>query len=795
MNYFKAINNLNIKINVLTTNHENTVRTSILKEERLESTLIVSGEMSATDKRVNIAGINLLFDDLEFSPNARILTRDQTMSANVKLFDLKHTPFALESEVYCVFELAADEYFLAGMSSWNTFTGKFKFKDQQLSVTLPGDGKIIEKGETLALEKIALIKGKSSQEVLEKYADIIAEEFNIQCKDVTWRGWGSWDYYAEQFGEKEILENFNFLKEQKINCNLIQIDDGYCMWGDWLAVNKDTFPDGIKGVSEKIQADNYTPGIWMAPFLGDKNSALFAKHPEWFLYDGSGNPLTDMVNDKVNYVLDYSIDEVCDWLYNVLHTMKGSWGIKYFKLDFLERGVWPCKSAVEGVTPLERFHRCFKSVKTALGDDVYILGCSATLGPSIGYIDGMRTGPDVSPNFDEIRKTANCSARNWFLDKKLFNCDADYLVLRSEEDEENDHCGKANKVGKLSLSEAQAWNHFISIYGNAGIISDKLPCLRSERFELFKHLCNQIPTEKCIPIDLWNGGGDYVPRCYLCVNSSGITLNLFNWDNDIANIAVRGIDKEDCFIDVDDNRKLDNTDDIICTTITAHGSKQLKYQGERSFAELKSSLYVKCERLDLLAQQITGLDYSYEGEIREINLGDNAKTPLCFNRLTGQGMLNGRCSDLIAENNLLGIPFKFRPDHQIIEISTSDNPCNTRIMINDNFKTLYILHACEYPVKGYLNNYNVKYSDHTEEIKINLEDHVGNSSAEYSLPWNGENARIAWHSPQNDACLYLMKWDNPYPEKMINEIEITWPQQRANLFIVAMAGVVNDKNQ
>jgi len=784
-----SLNDIDIKLSGTSLDPENLIETNITKHQVSGSILIVSGQITPTNESVHIAEIDMQFDGFDFPANTRIFTRDQTMNGNVKLFDLKNVIFTLESEVYCIFEISRDEYILVGQLSWDIFLGKFKIEDYKLSLEFFGDGKSILKGQKIDLEKVVIIKGKSSQEVLEKYANVIADKFNIKCKDVAWRGWGSWDYYADQFGEKEILDNLNYLNENNFNCNLIQIDDGYCVWGDWLDVKGDTFPNGIKGINDTIQKAGYSPGIWMSPFLAAKDSKLFKEHPDWFLYDDEGKPLVDMVSANINYVLDYSKYEVCNWLYRVLRTMKDDWGVKYFKLDFLERGIWPCRSADEGVTPLERFHRCFKSVKAALGDEVYILGCSATLGPSIGYVDGMRTGPDVSPDFNEIRKTANCSVRNWFLDKKVFNCDADYLVLRSHEDEDNDHCGKGNKVGKLSLIEAKTWAHFISIYGNAGIMSDKLPVLRNDRVEIFKQLCKQKPSQKCVPLDFWNGDGGDVPCCYLCMNDDGVTLNIFNWNDETVVISLGGFLDNDNLVNAHSENVIEIINNSISITVVQHSSKQLRYAGERSFEELKNVLHVKSERNELSVTQICGEKFSYNGKVVQFDLGENAKSPLPFNRFTARGMLNGRFSELLNKDSLLAIPFNFSPEYKAIEISTSNNPHNTTIEINDKLKTLYILHTCEYPVKGYLNNYNVKYKDRTEEINIYMAEHVGNSSAQYSLPWNGSSARIAWHNPQNDACLYLMEWNNPHPEETINEVEITWPEQRANLFIVGIAGV------
>ena len=43
---------------------------------------------------------------------------------------------------------------------------------------------------------------------------------------------------------------------------------------------------------------------------------------------------------------------------------------------------------------------------------------------------------------------------------------------------------------------------------------------------------------------------------------------------------------------------------------------------------------------------------------------------------------------------------------------------------------------------------------------------------------------VAWHNPQTDACLFLMEWRSPLPDQILEEIEVTWPEQSGNVYIV-----------
>lgn len=748
--------------------------------------LLVSAAISGAEENVHIDNATITIAGIDVKPDTRVIAGSGRMGKAYQRFDLASTPFAIESEAFLIFRINRSEYLLIGLLSWNIFAGSVKSWDDEISVSFPGDGKLLEPGRRVNLEDIAIIYSDNWQDALERYADILAKSHRVTIKNVNWRGWGSWDYYADKFGANEILENYNFIKQQNINANIIQIDDGYSVWGDWLDVKKDTFPDGMGAVTSQIAEAGFSPGLWLAPFLAHKDSKLFAEHPDWFLYDADGKPLTKTF---VYYALDYSLDAVCDWIHGVLRTIKDSWKIKYFKLDFLGVGVQPCRSAVDGVTPQERFHRCFKSIKSALGDDVYILGCSAVIGPCVGYVNGVRSGPDVSPQYSEIKNTANASAGHWHLDKRAFNRDVDYLVLRSTEDEDATHCGKGCKSGTLSLTEARTWADYVAISGNAIISSDKLSSLRPERFEIFKAICQQPVTEKSVPLDLWDGDANYVPSLFLSRDADAIRLTAFNWTDNPVEMTLTGFENGESLIDSRSNETLNAINKSVSIKLGARASTRFTYAGSRSYDELRYQLSVMDNESKITFESIIGADYEYEGEPVEIPLGARAQCPMSFNRLTALGMSDGACSELLSEKRILGIPFYFTADHRAIKLSSSDTPYELQIDIGRKARSLYILHSCAYPVKGALNSYIFKYRDKSEETEIIVGDHIGNSEAIYSQPWKGHNARVAWHNQRNDACLYLMEWRNPRPDETIEALEITWPRQRADIYIAGITGI------
>ncbi len=54
--------------------------------------------------------------------------------------------------------------------------------------------------------------------------------------------------------------------------------------GGRLAGNRCTeIPHGLKGMVEEIHATGFQAGLWLAPFVCEKDSALFRQHPDWLL--------------------------------------------------------------------------------------------------------------------------------------------------------------------------------------------------------------------------------------------------------------------------------------------------------------------------------------------------------------------------------------------------------------------------------------------------------------------------------------------------------------------------------
>jgi alpha-galactosidase len=240
----------------------------------------------------------------------------------------------------------------------------------------------------------------------------------------------------------------------------IQIDDGYQpAMGDWLETGA-AFGGNVQGVLKQIRERGFEPAIWVAPFVAEEKSHLFQRHPDWFMKDTAGKPLSA---DRVTfggwrrgpwYALDGTHMEAQKHLENVFRTMRREWGCTYFKLDAnfwgaMHGGVLHDRRA----TRIEAYRRGMQAILRGAGDS-FILGCNHPIWPSFGLIHGSRSSNDIKRSWDRFETTARQNLnRNWQNGRLWWN-DPDVVVLTGDlsEDEFRFHATAIYATGGMLLS-------------------------------------------------------------------------------------------------------------------------------------------------------------------------------------------------------------------------------------------------------------------------------------------------------------------------------------------------------
>lgn len=316
----------------------------------------------------------------------------------------------------------------------------------------------------------------SHDDVFNTYLDMLPA-----CRTVpSLLGYTSWYNYYQNIDEGIVLRDLEALSNEY---NLFQIDDGYQTHiGDWFSIDKNKFPNGLKIVRDKIKGKEMIPGIWLAPFVCERDSLLFKRKPHWIAKDENGEFIMAGSNWSGFYALNWTMPEVKEYIKEVFKKYYEEYGFEFFKLDFLYAA-----ALVVGhqKTRAENMHEAMMFIRECL-PKAYILGCGLPLASGFGIVDYCRIGPDVSLKFDDVwymkwMHRERISTKNTILntiyrrelDKRVFYNDPDVYLLRDE----NIH---------LSYEQKKALLFINFLFGSVLLTSDNIKGLSSEMKELYQ---------------------------------------------------------------------------------------------------------------------------------------------------------------------------------------------------------------------------------------------------------------------------------------------------------------------
>ena len=320
-------------------------------------------------------------------------------------------------------------------------------------------------------------------------------------------GWCSWYHYYEDIDHDSLAKNAHVLEKSKssIGFNLCLIDDGYMTkWGDWNSLKPGKFvkDGGMRVLSDAIRSKGMRPGVWLAPFACDKSSQLAKDHPDWIIRNDLGRYANSANCGKFFYGLDATNPAVRKHVYDTIRRAVDEWGFDVLKLDFLYA------SCLEGngkydptMSRAEAIHLGLRTIRAAAGNDTFIIGCGAPIGPSVGWADGMRvscdTGPTFVPEFplphwDNGTLPAlrgmlrNTMSRSPFGHRWWHN-DPDCILLGSQT--------------KLTDDEVVSAATVVAMTGGMFLLSDDMEKVKEERLNVAKRIF-PLTGVTAVPLDL-----------------------------------------------------------------------------------------------------------------------------------------------------------------------------------------------------------------------------------------------------------------------------------------------------
>ena len=263
-------------------------------------------------------------------------------------------------------------------------------------------------------------------------------------------GYSSWYRHFGDITEEMMLHDLEgcarVLGESDLGeCpGVFQIDDGWCAVGDWTRIREDRFPSGMAELAARIEEKGLLPGLWLAPYMLERDSRAYAEHPEWRLAYEDGTPVESKMNWSGAVGVDTLNPGFRDYVREFLGTVTREWGFKLLKLDFLFAA---CMVPHGGLNRGQLMADALDLIRESVGEDVLLDFCGVPMVSSFGRCEYCRIGCDVGLDWDDEPKmrllhreriSTKWSLTNTVgrahLNGRAFWCDPDVYYLRDDVD-------------------------------------------------------------------------------------------------------------------------------------------------------------------------------------------------------------------------------------------------------------------------------------------------------------------------------------------------------------------------
>ncbi len=374
--------------------------------------------------------------------------------------------------------------------------------------------------------------------VLESMEELImntGKEVGARTDGTSFGGWCSW-YGFNPFIDNDVTEDavVGFArsaakKRDELPLQLMLLDDGYfTLPGDWTTL-RPFFPHGMKYLSDEVKKNGIIPGIWIAPSIVHKNSAIIKKHPQWVDRREDGKPNTEQINwGGLTYSFDVSNPAVLNHIDSLFKIVCGEWGYQYLKLDFnIEPGP---QRYNRSITSFEAMRNMYRTIRKAVGPEVFIANCSGSpFSPSIGIAQAGRVGPDVNPNWESVINGCRQSLLHIPYHRRWWVNDPDCLNMR--------------KIGS-QLTDEELRAHITANFLGGGYVlfSDSIDRLPEERRIM---LAQALPSYGIAarPVNYMKSPGIGIPNILnLPIEKQGekySIVSIFNWEDKTADTDLK----------------------------------------------------------------------------------------------------------------------------------------------------------------------------------------------------------------------------------------------------------------
>ena len=145
----------------------------------------------------------------------------------------------------------------------------------------------------------------------------------------------NWEATGMEFTGEQLVTFAE--RAAELGIDMLVMDDGWfgnrdsdrCALGDWT-VNEKKLGGTLSEFIEKINALGLKFGIWYEPEMISRDSELYRAHPDWCIHV----PGREKSIARYQYVLDYSRQDVRDYIFGEMYKVLSANKIDYLKWDF-----------------------------------------------------------------------------------------------------------------------------------------------------------------------------------------------------------------------------------------------------------------------------------------------------------------------------------------------------------------------------------------------------------------------------------------------------------------------------
>jgi alpha-galactosidase len=392
-------------------------------------------------------------------------------------------------------------------------------------------------GELVTSERVMFAAGNNYHSQLDNYGAAIRELHHSRISPDNMLGWWSWTAFYFKITEGASLTNAQWLTEnlKPLGYDYFHFDLGYgYARGEYATPNASQFPHGMWDLTHHICRLGLKVGIWTAPFEVAERAWIYEHHKDWLVHNAHGDPISignaEEVEGERLFVLDATHPDAQEYLRETYRTLVREWGVRYFKLDFMDNTAIEAYYHRPNTTALEAQRIGLEVIRKAVGEDVLLDKDGSPMLNPVGLVDEGRTSQDTGHAFLRSKEAEPGIAARYYMHRNFFIADPDAFTVSRQLIEER------TIQAPLTLNDAQVSIALSAVSGGMFEIGDDLPTLGSDpdRVALVKNpdlLAMAKLGRAALPLDLLSyADKDEQPSIFLLREDQRQSmLAVFNW--------------------------------------------------------------------------------------------------------------------------------------------------------------------------------------------------------------------------------------------------------------------------